>query len=117
MATSTLADQVNSACQTTPRTSQSLVGPMLTVAGWQWYEPCPLAMRQIAPPRPGHGAPFPETGSDGYAVFRRAHTSISIFMRGSARPHMSMVAAGRTSPNARRSVGQQGSKSARSGSR
>ncbi len=73
----------------------------------------------VKSPRPTSGTvpPFPEIGSDGYAVIRRADTSISIFMRGSARPHMSMVAAGRTSLKARRSVGQQGSKSARSGSR
>lgn len=33
-----------------------------------------------------------------FAVARRAYTSISIFIRGSARPQMSIVAAGRTSP-------------------
>jgi RNA polymerase sigma-70 factor, ECF subfamily len=48
---------------------------------------------------------------------RRASTSISIFMRGSARPHTSMVAAGRTEPKYRRSTGQQASNSARSVSR
>jgi hypothetical protein len=55
-------------------------------------------MRQIARPTSGTVPPFPEIGSDGYAVIHRAHTSTSIFMRGSARPHMSMVAAGWTSP-------------------
>ena len=48
---------------------------------------------------------------------RRASTSISIRIAGSASPQTSIVAAGRTAPNAARSVGQQGSKSARSGSR
>ena len=47
----------------------------------------------------------------------RASTSISIFIRGSARPQTSIVAAGRTSPKQRRRSGQQGSKSSRSGSR
>jgi len=47
-----------------------------------------------------------------YPARFRAVTSISIFMRGSARPADSMVAAGRISPKQRRSTGQQGSKSA-----
>lgn len=47
----------------------------------------------------------------------RAYTSISIFIRGSASPHTIIVAAGRTCPKYRRSTGQHGSKSARSGSR
>ena len=46
---------------------------------------------------------------------RRAVTSISIFARGSSRPATIIVAAGRLSPSQRRSTGQQGSKSARSG--
>ncbi len=48
---------------------------------------------------------------------RRASTSISIFIRGSASPQTIMVAAGRTCPKQRRSTGQHGSKSPRSGSR
>jgi hypothetical protein len=48
---------------------------------------------------------------------RCAVTSISNFMRGSVSPHSCIVAAGRTSPNARRSAGQQASKSDASGSR
>ena len=46
---------------------------------------------------------------------RRAVTSISIRARGSSRPLSIIVAAGRASPNARRSCGQHGSKSSREG--
>src|SRR5690606_15388661 len=55
--------------------------------------------------------------TQGPQVRRRAVTSISMRMRGSASPAESMVAAGRTSPKYRRSTGQHGSKSAASGSR
>ena len=47
---------------------------------------------------------------------RRAVTSISIRIRGSDSPQAIIVAAGRTSPNARRSTGQHGSKSSARGS-
>lgn len=47
---------------------------------------------------------------------RRAVTSISIRMRGSARPAEIIVAAGRTSPKYRRKVGQQRLKSFPAGS-
>ncbi len=43
--------------------------------------------------------------------WRRAVTSISIRIRGSIRPAMITIAAGRTSPNQRRSTGQQSRKS------
>ena len=51
----------------------------------------------------------------GFQACLRAVTSISIFIAGSASPHDSMVAAGRTSPNHFRKTGQHGSKSAASG--
>ena len=47
----------------------------------------------------------------------RAVASISIFMRGSARPHTCIVAAGSATPKARRRTGQQAGKSSASGSR
>ncbi len=46
---------------------------------------------------------------------RRAVTSISMRMRGSARPALIIVAAGRTSPKQRRSTGQHSSNSAATG--
>ncbi len=41
-----------------------------------------------------------------YATLRRAVTSISIFIRGSAKPATSIVLAGRISPKYSRSTGQ-----------
>jgi hypothetical protein len=54
---------------------------------------------------------MPEQGEgvDRYVYFRsRAVSSISIFMHGSARPAQIMVAAGRTSPQYRRSAARRG---------
>ena len=51
----------------------------------------------------------------GYWLLRRAVTSISIFMRGSASPAWIIVAAGRTFPKCSFSTGQHGSKSSRFG--
>ena len=56
-------------------------------------------------------------GAAGQPARRRAVTSISIFIAGSARPTAIIVAAGRIAPKAWRSTGQQGSKSAACGSR
>ena len=67
------------------------------------------------PPRDAHDADRLPARVQGAG--RRAVTSISIRMRGSDSPHTCIVAAGRAAPNARRSTGQHGSKSSRSGSR
>jgi 2'-hydroxyisoflavone reductase len=59
----------------------------------------------------------PEESGQPAAQCVRAVTSISIFMRWSASAHTCMVAAGSATAKARRSAGQQGSKSSASGSR
>lgn len=68
-----------------------------------------MPLLSVRCPRPDHGPP-----SHGAAP--RVHLYLDLHP-GSASPQTSIVAAGRTSPKQRRRAGQQGSKSARSGSR
>lgn len=69
-------------------------------------------------PSPSRRRPRTGPGRGGCQALRRsAVTSISIFIAGSARPTCIMVAAGRISPKAARSTGQQGAKSLAEGSR
>ena len=65
----------------------------------------------IAPPTQAPLSKTFPTSSRSQRAARRAVTSISIFIRGSASPAAIIVAAGRTAPKYWRSTGQHGSKS------
>jgi hypothetical protein len=64
---------------------------------------------------PAHGVMLLAVGNQRRQPRLRAVTSISIFMRGSARPALNIVAAGRMSPKWRRNTGQHFSNSEASG--
>ena len=70
---------------------------------------------QILPSGTATATSFPGSGPTYAPEDRRAVASISILMRGSARPATIMVAAGRIAPNARFSAGQHAGKSSAEG--